>query len=154
MSEDKKVYTADDLKFETKFNCYTGKTHQHAEMRFENGFGVSVITPPSYDWGKYELAVLDKDGKICYSTDIGHDVEVVFSKEELTELMSKVQNLDANGHLKENAALEMRRDRTRRRLRERDQSAIKPKAQHGNYNKGDVSPVVESLLKDTGKEPR
>ena len=100
MSE-KKIYTADDLNFITKFNHYTGKSGQYAKMHFENGFGISVITPPSYDWGKYELAVLDKDGKLCYSTDVTNDVEVVFDKEELTELMLKVQNLDSNGHLKE-----------------------------------------------------
>jgi hypothetical protein len=65
-------------------------------LKFENGYGVSVIkTPYSYggDKGKYEMAVLDPDGKITYNTPITNDVLGYLSEDEVSEYMIEVQEL-------------------------------------------------------------
>lgn len=66
-----------------------------AHMEFENGYGVSVIFGNAfYSNGidSYELAVL-KDGQICYDTEITNNVIGGIKKEEITEIMKKIQML-------------------------------------------------------------
>lgn len=67
-----------------------------AKMKFENGWGVSVIKSKwSYggDEGLYEMAVLDKDGYISYNSGVIVDVAGYLTEEMVTELMRKVQGL-------------------------------------------------------------
>jgi hypothetical protein len=66
-----------------------------AILNFSNGHGVSVLFGSGfYSNGidTYELAVL-KDGRLCYDTEITNDVMGWLSKEEVSEVMEKVQNL-------------------------------------------------------------
>lgn len=66
-----------------------------AIIEFENGYGVSVLFGiPAYSNGidTYELAVL-KDGSLCYDTEITNDVLGYIEKEEVTNIMIKVQQL-------------------------------------------------------------
>ena len=68
----------------------------HATEMFDNGYGVSVIKNDfSYggDSGYYELAVLNKDGGLSYSTPVTEDVEGWLTPEMVTNLMSQVQEL-------------------------------------------------------------
>lgn len=84
--------TFNDLQFEKNYTLGGVKSR----MFFENGYGVSVIRNQySYggESGLYELAVLNKDGKIVYDTPITHDVLGWLSKEEVTSTMEKVQKL-------------------------------------------------------------
>ena len=65
-------------------------------MMFNNGYGVSVIkTPYSYGGksGKYELAVLDSEGRLTYDTPVTNDVLGYLSKNEVTEAMLEVQKI-------------------------------------------------------------
>ena len=67
-----------------------------AKMKFENGWGVSVIKSKwSYggDEGLYEMAVLDKDGYISYNSGVIADVAGYLTEEMVTEFMRKVQEL-------------------------------------------------------------
>lgn len=62
-----------------------------ATWKFDNGFGASVIAGPAL--GYVELAVLDTDGNLTYSTPITDDVERVSSKAELMDLLVRIQAL-------------------------------------------------------------
>ncbi len=67
-----------------------------ARFDFDNGFGVSVVKGPyTYggDKGLYELAVLDKNGDLCYSTPITNDVIGYLREQDVTEVMEKIQQL-------------------------------------------------------------
>ncbi len=71
-----------------------------AELSFDNGYSVSVIQGTfSYTDGtnEYELAI-KKHGKFCYDTPITNDVLGHLSKEEVTEVMKKVQELKNGKH--------------------------------------------------------
>ena len=83
------------------FNDLTFKTHPshmegvQARITFENGYGASVVkTPYTYggDRGLYELAVF-KDGEITYATPITDDVIGYLRPEDVTDVMTKIQQL-------------------------------------------------------------
>lgn len=84
-----------------KFEDLEFKPHKilsgsHAVMDFPNGYGVSVLFGDSfYSNGidTYELGVL-KDGHLDYSTSITNDVLYNITKDEVTEVMIKVQNFE------------------------------------------------------------
>ena len=66
-----------------------------AKLQFENGYGVSVLFGGiAYSNGidTYEVAVL-KDGSLCYDTEITNDVIGYIEKEEVTNVMIRVQQL-------------------------------------------------------------
>lgn len=66
-----------------------------AIIQFENGYGVSVLFGGlAYSNGidTYELAVL-KDGLLCYDTEITNDVIGYIEKEEVTNIMIRIQQL-------------------------------------------------------------
>ena len=80
-----------DLKFEPHIH----EDGQHAIIHFENGYGVSVL----FGWvfysdgrSTYEVGVL-KGGQLCYSTPITDDVIGHASKNKVTRIMKKVQQL-------------------------------------------------------------
>jgi hypothetical protein len=67
-----------------------------SRITFENGYGASVVKGEHTYGGKdglYELAVLDKDGKLCYDTPVTDDVEGYLSEDEVTKLMEQIQKL-------------------------------------------------------------
>jgi hypothetical protein len=67
-----------------------------ARIIFENGYGASVVKGEYTYGGKdglYELAVLDKEGKLTYETPITDDVEGYLSENDVTRLMEQIQNL-------------------------------------------------------------
>ena len=116
MKNKKKEYlTFDDLNFEvhplkismleaeTKlpdFPFEKGHTDWHttqeiAQLNFDNGYGISVLFGTAfYSNGidNYEVAVL-KDGVLNYETSITHDVLGYQTKEQVTEVMKKLQDL-------------------------------------------------------------
>lgn len=91
--------TFEDLKFNTHPIAESGiEKYSKAKLAretFENGYGVSVILGNifySNGIDSYELAVLFNDG-ITYNTEITGDVMGYLSKDEVTEIMLKVQSL-------------------------------------------------------------
>lgn len=86
--------TFDDLKFELLSDPYMrGK---QSRMMFENGYGVSVVSHTFSYGGKdglYEMAVLDSDGDLTYSTSVTSDVLGYLTPEEVTKHMIEVQEL-------------------------------------------------------------
>lgn len=73
----------------------------HARLMFNNGYGISVVRGGIVTIGNtkigsddvYEIAVLDKDGKLDYSTPITEDVITDLTQDEVTEYMIKIQQL-------------------------------------------------------------
>ncbi len=67
-----------------------------ARIFFDNGYGASVVKHQySYggDRGLYELAVLDKDGNLCYDTPVTNDVIGYLRPQDVTDVMEKIQQL-------------------------------------------------------------
>ena len=89
---DLNLKTFDDLEF---------RPHPYGEgvvsqIVFDNGYGASVVCNEiSYGSkkGLYELAVLDKDGKLTYDTPITDDVVGYLSPEQVTEYLFRIQDL-------------------------------------------------------------
>ena len=66
-----------------------------AEMHFENGYGVSVITGKSAysnSINTYEVAILF-EGQITYNTHITDDVIGYQDEDDVNDIMKKVQEL-------------------------------------------------------------
>lgn len=67
-----------------------------ARIQFDNGYGASVVIGP-YTYGSedglYELAVLDKDGRLTYETPVTDDVIGYLKEEDVTDLLIKIQQL-------------------------------------------------------------
>lgn len=64
--------------------------------RFPNGFGASVICHRfSYggDRGLLELAVLDLNGDLCYSTPVTEDVIGHLTRTDLENVLDQIANL-------------------------------------------------------------
>ena len=67
-----------------------------SRIQFENGYGASVVKNDyTYggDKGLYELAVLDKEGNLTYSTPVTDDVIGYLRPEDVTDVMAKIQQL-------------------------------------------------------------
>lgn len=75
---------------------------EQAKITFDNGYGVSVITGSCFycsgSHTDYELAVTDSKGSLVYGEITDWDVSGYLSKEEVTELMKKVQALEPNSY--------------------------------------------------------
>lgn len=86
--------TFEDLNFEIISDAYMhGKK---CRMMFENGYGVSVVSHTFSYGGKdglYEMAVLDSDGDLTYTTPVTSDVLGYLTPEEVTKHMIEVQEL-------------------------------------------------------------
>jgi hypothetical protein len=88
--------TFGDLIFETHRFSELGFTGLYSRMKFENGYGVSVVQNGYSYGGKrglYELAVLDENGNITYDTEITNDVVGYLTELEVSEYMIQIQNL-------------------------------------------------------------
>ena len=67
-----------------------------SRIRFDNGYGASVVKGPyTYGGGDglYELAVLDSNDDLCYTTPITEDVLGYLSEDEVTILLKQIQQL-------------------------------------------------------------
>ena len=86
--------TFNDLQLEIRSDGFlSGKT---SRIMFDNGWGASVVSHTfSYGGkdGKYELAVLDKDGELTYETPITNDVIGYLREIDVTDVMEKIQKL-------------------------------------------------------------
>lgn len=85
-----------------EFKDLNFKPHPHrhdgiqAKAKFANGYGASVIkTSYSYGFrqGRYELAVLNANGHLDYTTPITDDVVGWLDEEGVTELLQKIEAL-------------------------------------------------------------
>ena len=80
-----------------KFNPHpAGMGGVQATVKFPNGYGASIIKF-AYSYGGpeglYELAVLDENGKLCYTTPITSDVIGHLTPEKVTEILAKIEAL-------------------------------------------------------------
>jgi hypothetical protein len=85
--------TFKDLEFKEHPNHMGGV---QARIQFDNGYGASVVkTPHTYggDKGLYELAVLDSNGSLTYATPITDDVIGYLRPEDVTDVLTKIQQL-------------------------------------------------------------
>ena len=85
--------TFNDLKFKPHA---AGMGGVMSRIMFENGYGASVVqTFFSYggEEGLYELAVLDSNGQLTYSTPVTDDVEGRLTEDDVTKLLEQIQNL-------------------------------------------------------------
>ena len=67
-----------------------------SRIYFDNGYGASIIQSQFSYGGKiglYELAVLDEDGDVCYTTPITDNVIGYLREEDVSEVMIRIQNL-------------------------------------------------------------
>jgi len=82
------------LKFKSIPNRHSNGVQ--ARIYFDNGYGASVVCSEfSYGGaqGLYELAVLDKNGQITYSTPITDDVLGYLSKSDVEKVLEDIKNL-------------------------------------------------------------
>jgi len=85
--------TFKDLEFEPHASGMGGVM---SRIYFDNGYGASVVkTPYTYggDKGLYELAVLDNEGNLTYSTPVTDDVIGYLRPEDVTDVLAKIQQL-------------------------------------------------------------
>lgn len=79
--------------------CYEEAEHFGGIQKlyqFDNKMGASVIRHEGsygYDSGKWELAVLDENGKLDYSTEITHDVIGYLDWKEVSITLRRIQAL-------------------------------------------------------------
>ena len=67
-----------------------------SRIEFENGYGASVVKGEYTYGGKdglYELAVLDSNGDLTYSTSITNDVLGHLSEDDVTKVLEQIQSL-------------------------------------------------------------
>lgn len=85
--------TFKDIGFEGMDSFYNGV---RSNTMFDNGYGISVVRH-RYSYGGpsglYEIAVLDKDGRITYSTPITQDVIGYLTSDDVSDIMVKIQEL-------------------------------------------------------------
>jgi hypothetical protein len=69
---------------------------KQAILKFENGYGASIITGPLFHSTPdrpYEIAVLDNKGHLTYSTPVTEDVCGYLSEEMADEILKQIQEL-------------------------------------------------------------
>ena len=72
-----------------------GDSYNHRFM-FDNGYGASVIKhygSYGYEMDLFELAVINKDGSLCYDTEITDDVEGYLSNDDALCLLKRIKEL-------------------------------------------------------------
>lgn len=65
--------------------------------KFQNGYSASVVCNPTtygYSMGLFEVAVLDKDGRLCYDTPITSDVEGYLTFRDVAEILRDISKLE------------------------------------------------------------
>ena len=84
-------YKQKHLKETNDFNGGIQKVYQ-----FPNGYGASVVKHRGsygYEKGLWELAVLDFDGSLCYTTEITNDVIGHLNDPEVDRLLRRIEQL-------------------------------------------------------------
>ena len=79
-----------------QFKLHPNMNGVQARIQFENGYGASVVKGEYTYGGKdglYELAVLDSNGDLTYSTPVTSDVEGYLSEDDVTKLLEQIQKL-------------------------------------------------------------
>lgn len=79
-----------------EFNPVDSYGGVQAIIQFDNGYGASVVKHRfsyGYSYGFYELAVLDIQGNLCYTTPITSDVLGYLSEHEVTKILKDIQKL-------------------------------------------------------------
>jgi len=88
--------TFNDLNFERQtvsggyYPAISGK------IMLDNGYGISVVQGEHTYGGKkgfYEIAVLDEEGKLCYTSEITNDVIGFLTELEVSDYMIRIQKL-------------------------------------------------------------
>lgn len=75
--------------------CKEWMEAKHAVMRFDNGYGISVVKGNMfYSNGidTYEVGIL-KEGVLCYDTPITNDVIGYVNADEVSNIMKQIQEL-------------------------------------------------------------
>lgn len=65
--------------------------------KFRNGYSASVVcnsTTYGYSQDLFEVAVLDKDGRLCYDTPITDDVEGYLSFRGVADILNDIAELE------------------------------------------------------------
>ena len=75
--------------FVTEKNSYYGKNQ--TKYSFPNGYGASVISGEGIN--RFEVAVLEADGSLCYDTQITDDVIAGLSVEGVYKILDKISHL-------------------------------------------------------------
>ena len=70
-------------------NSYYGKNQ--TKFSFPNGYGASVISGEGIN--RFEVAVLEADGSLCYDTEVTDDVIAGLSVEGVYKILDKIKNL-------------------------------------------------------------
>ena len=76
-----------------KYDIYNGVGYTY---QFENGYGASVVSHDGSYGGKqglYEIAVLDSNGDLCYSTPITDDVIGYANEEKIKDTLDRIKSL-------------------------------------------------------------
>jgi hypothetical protein len=78
----------------SKESIMSGKYRKVVE--FDNGYGASIVSGPnSYggEKGLFEVAVLDSNGELCYTTPVTNDVIGWLDFAGVAEVLEKIKNL-------------------------------------------------------------
>lgn len=68
----------------------------HKIYRFDNGYGASVVSGPHTYGGKdglFEIAVLDKNGDLDYTTSVTSDVIGYLDFDGVVDILNKIKSL-------------------------------------------------------------
>ena len=72
-------------------------TNQYQRVyTFDNGYGASVVSSNmTYggNQGLFEVAVLDKNGEVCYDTSITNDVVGFLDFADVADILNKIRSL-------------------------------------------------------------
>ena len=67
-----------------------------AVVKFANGYGASIISGPMYysrPECPYEIAVLDKNGYLCYDTPVTSDVCGYLTEDDANGILAQIEAL-------------------------------------------------------------
>lgn len=104
----KKKSLFDQLNFNERSGWIPGI---QARIKFPNGYGASVIQNEiSYGnrEGLFEIAVLDHNGDLCYTTPITSDVIGFLTPERVTNVLARIKALPTNKALSNKPVLNRR----------------------------------------------
>lgn len=66
--------------------------------KFKNGYSASIVCNPlsqGYTMQLFEVAVLDKNGNLCYDTSITDDVEGYLSFQGVADILKDISELES-----------------------------------------------------------
>ena len=78
-------------------NDMTKENNYKNVYKFQNGYSASVVCNPTtygYSMGLFEVAVLDKDGRLCYDTPITSDVEGYLTFQGVADILKDISKLE------------------------------------------------------------